>query len=268
MADEGALVGVGMPAAAAVLGVEGVLQLRQRLRGVLDPEVDDARARALIGVAAEVGDQRIVGVEDEGAAAGSRRHRLRPLVGQRLHLAVAVELVAEEVAEHDRRRLQLVDDPWQPGLVDLEQPLASMLLQQRRRHAPGHVRAGPVVDRVAAVGGEDGGDHPGRGRLAVGGADHRRAALEPGAEPGDRLGIEAQQHPPRQRRAAAATARPAGGTERPRRRHLGAEERPAAAPPGAHRRAQAPAGAGTRTLSACGSTRSEAGRSVRCSPSA
>ena len=44
VADEGALVGVGMAAAAAVLGVEGVLQLGQRLGGVLDPEVEDALA--------------------------------------------------------------------------------------------------------------------------------------------------------------------------------------------------------------------------------
>ena len=76
MADEGALVGVGVPAAAAVLGVEGVLELRQRLRGVVDAEVDDALARALLGVAAEVGDQRVVGVEDEARCA--RRARRPP----------------------------------------------------------------------------------------------------------------------------------------------------------------------------------------------
>ena len=78
MADEGALVGVGVAAAAAVLGVEGVLQLRQRLRGVLDPEVDDALARALLGVAAEVGDQRVVGVEDEARCARRARRPSSP----------------------------------------------------------------------------------------------------------------------------------------------------------------------------------------------
>ena len=65
VADEGPLVVVGVAAAAAVLGVERVLELGQRLRGVLDPEVDDPLAAALLGVAAEVGDQRVVGVEDE-----------------------------------------------------------------------------------------------------------------------------------------------------------------------------------------------------------
>jgi hypothetical protein len=99
VADEGDLVGVGVPAAPAVLGVEGVLQLRQRLGMVVDPEVEDALARALgLGVAAEVGDQRIVGVQRQVGPGGRRRHRLGPLLGQRLHLPVAVELVAKKVA--------------------------------------------------------------------------------------------------------------------------------------------------------------------------
>jgi hypothetical protein len=120
VADEGALVGVGMAAAAAVLGVEGVLQLRQRLRGVLDPEVEDTLAGRPLRIAAEIGDQRVIGVEDESGAAGTGGNRLRPLVGQRLHLAVAVELVAEEVAEDDQAGAELFAHPRQPGLVDLE----------------------------------------------------------------------------------------------------------------------------------------------------
>jgi hypothetical protein len=44
VADESPLVDVGVAAAAAVFGVEGVLQLRQRLGGVLDAEVEDALA--------------------------------------------------------------------------------------------------------------------------------------------------------------------------------------------------------------------------------
>ena len=75
MADEGALVGVGMAAAAAVLGVEGVLQLGQRLGGVLDAEVEDALARLAVLVAAEVGDRRVVGVEGEAGAARPVRRR-------------------------------------------------------------------------------------------------------------------------------------------------------------------------------------------------
>ena len=56
MADEGALVGVGMPAAAAVLGVESVLQLGQCLGVVLDPEIEDALTPLARLVATEIGD--------------------------------------------------------------------------------------------------------------------------------------------------------------------------------------------------------------------
>ena len=43
---------------------------------------------------------------------GLAGHQLGPLVGERLELAVAVELVAEEVREHDQARPQLVRRPW------------------------------------------------------------------------------------------------------------------------------------------------------------
>ena len=104
MADEGPLIGVGGAAAAAVLGVVGVLELGKRLARVLDPEVGDAGAPAKLAVAAEVGDQRVVGVEGELAGSLQRGDQLRPLVGEALQLAVAVELVAEEVAEDEQAR--------------------------------------------------------------------------------------------------------------------------------------------------------------------
>ena len=113
----------------AVFGVEGMLELGQRLRGVLDPEVDDALAAALVGVATEVGDQRVIGVEDEPAPTDPLGDRLRPPVGEYLDLAVAIELVTEEVAEHDQGRVELGGDLRQPRLVDLEQALAALLLE-------------------------------------------------------------------------------------------------------------------------------------------
>ena len=83
----------------------------------------------------------------------------RPLVGEVLELAVAVELVAEQVAEHDQPRVELGRDPRQPGLVDLEQPLVAALLEQRGRDPPAHVRPGAVVDRLASGGAQRGGEH-------------------------------------------------------------------------------------------------------------
>ena len=148
------------------------------------------------------------------ARAGDQR---RPLVGEGLDLAVAVELVAEEVAEHDQRRGRArAATCGSQASSTSKRPSLAALLEQRRRDAPGHVRAGPVVDRVAAVGGEDRGDHPRGRRLAVGRADDRHAAVEAGAEAGDRVRGEAQQDPAGQGRAAAAAAGPAGGADRPR----------------------------------------------------
>ena len=259
VADEGALVGVRVPAAPAVLGVVGVLELGQGLRRVLDPEEGDALAPAQLRVAAEVGDQRIVGVEDEAAAAGEALDHRAPFGRQVLELAVAVELVAEQVPEHDQARVELGGHPRQPGLVDLEQALGAALLEQRRGHAPAHVRSGPVVDRVAAVGAHRRREHPGGGRLPVGGADDRRPVDQARAEARDRVRRQPQQQPAGQGGAAAAPAAAAERSGRPRDPEL----RPEAGPSG--RRGGHP---GTITRSARGSTRTVAGRSARCSPSA
>ena len=92
-----------------------MLELGQRQRVVLDAVVEG------LPVAPEVGDERVVGVQDEagrGRQAGDDR---RPAVGDDLELAVAVELVAEQVAEQHRARLELGRDRSEPELVDLEQ---------------------------------------------------------------------------------------------------------------------------------------------------
>ena len=256
MADEGAGVGVRMPAAAAVLGVVGVLELGQRLRAVLDPEVGDARAKPELAIAAQVGDQRVVGVEDEAAATGPLGDHRRPFVGQVLELAVAVELVTKQIAEHDQPRIERGRHLRQPRFVDLEQALAAALFEQRRGHAPAHVRPGAVVDGVAAGGAHRRGQHAGGGGLAVGGADDRRAADELAAEARDRVRRDPQQQPAGQRGAAATAAAAAERARCPRQRDLGPEHAAACAHPG------------TMTLSARGSTRNVAGRSAWWSPSA
>ena len=55
------------------------------------------------------------------SVSGKRRDRGAPALGDQLELAVAVELVAEQVAEHDRARADAPRDLGQRGLVDLEQ---------------------------------------------------------------------------------------------------------------------------------------------------
>ena len=94
-----------------------MLHAGQRLGVVLDAEVGHPLA-----LAPEVGHQRVVGVQHEGGAAVERATSSGPAVGEQLELAVAVELVAEQVGEQQQARLDLLGHARQPGLVDLEQP--------------------------------------------------------------------------------------------------------------------------------------------------
>ena len=158
VAEVDGLVDVGVPAAAAVLGVRGVLELGQRERVVLDAEVGRRRPRARPRSATS-GSSAL----STSAPAAARDHR-GPAVGDRLELAVAVELVAEEVAEQQRARLELLDHRAEPELVDLEQPEVAGPArgrrargggQQRRRDAARHVRAGAVVHEARAGALED-----------------------------------------------------------------------------------------------------------------
>ena len=105
--------------------------------------------------------------------AGAAVDQLGPLVGDPLELAVAVELVAEQVAEHDQRRGSCSATRGSHASSTSNSPSLALLLEQRRGDAPAHVRAGAVVDRLAAGRVQGGGEHPGGRRLAVGGADDR-----------------------------------------------------------------------------------------------
>ena len=83
----------------------------------------------------EVADLGIVAVDDE-LDRRKRGNGVPPAGGDELELAVAVELVAEEVAEEERPRPDAAGDLRQRRLVDLEQP------------------------ELGAVGGEEGGGDP------------------------------------------------------------------------------------------------------------
>ena len=224
-----------------------MLELGERERVVVDAEVDDARARSRppatpraagraprrarrrrrLVHAAQVGHQRVVGVEHERRAARPRGHDRRPAVGDRLQLAVAVELVAEQVAEQHRARLELLDDRAEPELVDLEEaevarqraPAAAAGVGQRAGDPARHVRPGAVVDEPRAGALEDARHHRRGRRLAVGGADHDAAAVQPAREPADRVRLDAREHLARQRRPAAAPGRPRERADRLRGGH-------------------------------------------------
>jgi len=202
-----------------------VLEARQGHRVVLHAEVEDVGL-----LAPEVGDQRVVGVQHELRAAGAPRDDGGPAIGDRLELAEAVELVAEEVAEQQRARIELGDDALEPELVDLEEaelamdaPARPRRVEQGRGHATGHVRTRAVVDEARARAGQDRGGHRGGGGLPVRGRDHRAAGGEPAGQRPDRRRVQAHEHLPGQARSAAAAGAARQGTDRPGGEQLGGQ---------------------------------------------
>ena len=124
-------------AADAVLRVGRVLQRRSRDRWVVDAE-----RHRLGSISCEVSHERIVRVDDQARLGRETEHRLTPARPNELELAVAVELVAEEIAQADRARTHSREHFRKGCLVRLEQPeLRTVRVQQRRRHPGDEIRA-------------------------------------------------------------------------------------------------------------------------------
>ena len=134
-----------------------------------------------------------------------------PAIGQHLELAVAVELVTEEVHEDHHPGPGLVHHRVERGLVHLEHPDlgAGVVLgrgEQGAGHAPQQVGPRGVGDHPPTRGLDGRHQQPGRRRLAVGGR-HRRSSRRSGRRPA-----------PRRRGAAVGAAPgPAGSCHRPAR---------------------------------------------------
>ena len=99
-------------------------------------------------------------------------------------LAVAVQLVAEQVEQHKVGRLELGQDAHRVELVALKDAYAlaaggslkvAACLEQRAHHARLHVVAGAVAYHGGAAGGNGIGDEVGGSGLAVGAGDHHAA---------------------------------------------------------------------------------------------
>ena len=198
VADVRGRVGVRRAAADAVLRVGCVLQGRAGHVRVVETEGDAPRVRL-----ADRGELRVVGVEDERRRVRQPGHGFPPALGDELELAVAVELVAEEVAEADRFRPQAPHELGQRGLVHLEQAeLGVSGSEQGGGDARDEVRARRVV-REPVPRAQDLGRHRGGRRLAVRGGDDRGPRRQPRGETVDRVAVELGEELARDRRAAA-----------------------------------------------------------------
>src|SRR5439155_12331471 len=93
-----------------------VLQRRSRARRIVHAEHD--RIGACVR---ELADLRVVAVQRQHGVAGQRAYGGAPTRGDVLELAVAVELVAEEVSQADGPGPQPLRHLRESRLVDLEQ---------------------------------------------------------------------------------------------------------------------------------------------------
>ena len=163
-------------------------------------ETEDARAGV---VARQVTDLGVVAVDDE-AGLRQRGDGVAPAGGDGLELAVAVELVAEEIAQEHRARLDAPGDLGERGLVDLEEAeLRVACVEQGGGDARDEVGAGGVVGEPHARP-QDLREHRRRRRLPVRRRDEHGAARQFPGQPVDRARIELPEQFPGQRRAAAA----------------------------------------------------------------
>ena len=208
MAHVGRGVVVGRAAAAAVLRVRGV---RESLAGrgrVVEAEADDAGPRLR-----DARERGVVGVHEHARRVGQVPQCRKPALGDELELAVAVELVAEQVAEAHRPRRELAHELGKRALVDLEEAeLGVAGLEQSRGHSRDEIRAGGVM-REPGAGAQDLGRHRRRRRLPVRGRDEGYSERQRGGESADSCRIQRGEELPRQRRPAAApgqSRQPAG----------------------------------------------------------
>ena len=202
MADVRSLVLVRRPAADAVLRVGCVLERWTRVSRIVEAVAEDVAPAVR-----EVGDDWVVRVDDECRVVREASDGVAPPLGDDLELAVAVELVAEEVPERHRARPRALHRLRQRSLVDLEEPELGAVRAHERRCDPREEVRSRSVPRERPVRAQDPRGHRGRRRLSVGRRDERGAEREAGGQRIDRGRVELPEELARDRRATAAAGR-------------------------------------------------------------
>ena len=197
MGVEGEAKDIAAAAAAAELRVGDVAGSARGVAPVVEAVVGHTGAQ----VGAQIGHGGVVGVEQhmrlwrqfgQGGAPGRR---------DRIHLAVAVELVAEQVVDHHEAWAQLGEGLRHSGLVGLEQadrgaraaaPVG--VLHGGGGEAGDQVGAGAVMQHALATGRQDLREHAARGRLAVGAGDQDGAVGQGRAQLAQHVGGEPPRH--------------------------------------------------------------------------
>ena len=188
-----------------------MLQLRAGMSWVVDAEANCAWPSVR-----DVRHDGVVGVDHERRLRWHRRDRGTPALCDDLELPVAIELIAEEVAESDDPRPRSRDRFGKRPFVDLEQPQIRLARgDERRRDSGEEIRAGAVPGKTV-IASEDLCRHRGRRRLPVRRRHQRDAVRKPRRESIHGTGIELPEHLPGNRGAAAAPRETREAAERTR----------------------------------------------------
>ena len=187
----------------------------------------DAEAERLASRLRERPDLRIVRIRHDDRVDRELGDRTAPTLGDLLQLAVAVELVAEQVPEADRPRPDPAHHLGKMCLVELEEAeLGARRRGNERGDDPGHeVRPGAVVRELEARR-EDLRDHRARRRLPVRRRDDGGPQRQPGREPVERARIDPPQELAGQRRAASGSREARCAPDEPRPRQLEPDRKP------------------------------------------
>ena len=171
------------------------------------PRIVDSEGQHALALAADLGEERVVGVHDQRRPFGQVVDGASPALGDELELSVAVELVTKEVPERDDMWSRSPDRLGKRTLVHLEQAKVGLATRHEGRRKPGEEVRPCAVPGEPVLGTEDLRGHRRRGRLPVRGGDERHAGGEPCRERVDGARIELPEELPGQRRAATAPGR-------------------------------------------------------------
>ena len=166
-------------------------------------------------VEADLRDARVVRVQQRAGACWHGGERRLDFLRDRLELAIAIELVAEQVGHDHHPRRRCLHHRRETGLVDLEDAdlcsngaVKVAVLDDRRRQAGEQVGPCAVAHDARPRGLEEGAQQARRSGLAVGPGDHQRPLLQAMAEFLKGAPVDAGANAARQRRASSPAKAP------------------------------------------------------------
>ncbi len=167
--------------------------------------------RAAARSAGQRGERWIVHIDDQARGRRQGCECRFPSEPDRVQLAIAVELVAEEIVENYHPWFHQSENVRQRGFIGFDDRHLTIgfatkrrMLNECRRNPPGQIRPRPVVDHLPSRSLDDIGNHPGGRGLPVRSGNHHGATRQFGGNARHHIRIDLQCDKPR--RGGTATA--------------------------------------------------------------